>query len=128
MMPQGSTASPHLEERLSQALLACHRERRLVTYAELANAIVIPPPHRINKLTLILEDMIRADHDAGTPLRATAAVSRAGPGLPGQGFFLLLAELGRFDDSCMTEEALFKAELAAARDFWGAAGGSGHGG
>jgi hypothetical protein len=126
MTPPTPTLLPDQEEQLSQALLACHRARRLVTYADLAGELAFPPPHRIHKLTLALEKMIRADHETGKPLRATAAVSRAGEGLPGRGFFLLLAELGRYDDCLTDQRAAFLAELEAAQAFWGATGGSGH--
>lgn len=82
--------------RLSAALDALVPDARTITYQELALRVAVPPPHRIHKLTLALEELARADHAAGRPLRAALAVSRGPEGLPGRGFFQLLAELGRY--------------------------------
>ena len=80
-------------ERLLEALAA---DGRCVTYNELANLCRVPPPHRIHKLTLALEGLVRADHEAGRPLRAALAISRGPDKIPGRGFFQLLNELGRY--------------------------------
>ena len=82
--------------RLRQVLDELAPEARTITYQELALRIAVPPPHRIHKLTLALEALVREDHAAGRPLRAALAVSRAPDALPGRGFFQLLAELGRY--------------------------------
>lgn len=82
--------------RLREALEALAAERRTMTYRELAVLAAVPEPHRIHKLTLALEDLAREDQAAGRPLIAALAVSRGGSGLPGRGFFELLAELGRY--------------------------------
>lgn len=124
-VPPESQAPPlSVEEagRLNDILLRCHRGRRLITYARLAEEAEIGAPHRIHKLTLWLEATMLADHRAGKPLRATAAVSRAGRNLPGRGFFLLLAELGRCDDAQQDEAQLFAKELGMAQAFWGEKG------
>lgn len=80
-------------ERLLEGLAA---EGRCATYNELAKLCQVPPPHRIHKLTLALEDLIRTDHEAGRPLRAALAISRGPDRIPGRGFFQLLNELGRY--------------------------------
>ena len=72
--------------RLRQVLDELAPEARTITYQELALRIAVPPPHRIHKLTLALEALVRA----------ALAVSRAPDALPGRGFFQLLAELGRY--------------------------------
>ena len=84
-----------LHGRLRDLLGGLARERRTVTYRELALLAEVPPPHSIHKLTLTLEDLVREDHAAGRPLLAALAVSRGGAGLPGRGFFELLQTLGR---------------------------------
>ena len=81
---------------MEKAMAALAAEGRCVTYIELAKMCRVPPPHRIHKLTLALEDMIRADHEAGRPLRAALAISRGPDRIPGRGFFQLLSELGRY--------------------------------
>jgi len=67
-----------------------------ITYREIADRAEIPSPGRIRCVTDTLEDMIRADHAAGRPLRAAVAVSRAGDGLPGPGFFQLCQEISLY--------------------------------
>ena len=81
---------------LESVLGALAAEGRCATYNELAGLCRVPPPHRIHKLTLALEDLIRADHEAGRPLRAALAISRGPDRIPGRGFFQLLNELGRY--------------------------------
>ena len=104
------------------ALIPLARARRTVTYRELAARVPVPPPHGIHKLTLALEDLVRADHAADRPLLAALAVSRTAPGIPGRGFFLLLAELGRYAGADRGGEAAaaHAAELARAFVYWGA--------
>ena len=67
-----------------------------ITYREIADLAKVPPPGRIRTVTETLEDMIRADHAKGSPLRAAVAVSRAGDGLPGAGFFQLCREIALY--------------------------------
>ena len=90
------------------------QEGRTITYRDLAVLVPIPPPHTIHKLTLALEDLVREDHAAGRPLLAALAVSRTGNGVPGRGFFQLLADLGRYagPDQGPEAEAAHAAELA----------------
>lgn len=96
-------------------------QRRTATYHELAAMAGVPPPQRIHRLTMLLEDMIREDHAAGRPLLAACAVSRAQNGIPGPGFFHLLEALGRYHgtDRGLEAAACHQAELAAAWDYWG---------
>ena len=103
------------------ALLPLARARRTVTYRDLVALVPVAPPHRIHRLTLALEDLIRADHAAGRPLIAALAVSRAGGGIPGRGFFQLLADLGRYDgpDQGPPAAAAHARELEAALAYWG---------
>lgn len=88
--------SDPLAQELRAVLAALAAEARTITYQALAQRIAVPPPHRIHKLTLALEALVREDHAAGRPLLAALAISRGPEGLPGRGFFQLLTELGRY--------------------------------
>ncbi len=95
-------SEPNAEDReliakLRRALLDCARTGETVTYNALAGRVDFPGPHRIHRLTGLLEVLIREDHAAGRPLLAALAVSRSQNGIPGRGFFGLLVELGRYD-------------------------------
>ncbi|MBC6406427.1 MAG: hypothetical protein GDA41_12060 [Rhodospirillales bacterium] len=79
---------------LEVTLSTCADAARTIRYADLANALNLTPPHRIHRLTLALETLIRRNHAASQPLLAALAVGKSG--LPGRGFFQLLAELGRY--------------------------------
>ncbi len=93
-MTSNALADP---ERLRLLLGDLARARRLVTYAELCELFEMGPPHRIHRLTEMLEDLVRADHAAGHPLAAAVAVGRGPARIPGRGFFQLLQELGRYE-------------------------------
>ncbi|MFN0041627.1 MAG: hypothetical protein ACKVSF_00245 [Alphaproteobacteria bacterium] len=82
--------------RVRSALETLARGRRTITYKELVELAAVPEPQRIHRLTLWLEGLARADHEAGAPLLAALAVSRVSPGIPGRGFFQLIAALGRY--------------------------------
>lgn len=89
-----TTSSPsswqtQVELRLSE--LATGGE--VITYAELAREAEIPAPHRIHKLTCFLETLMERDARLGAPLRSAVVVSRT-TGVPGNGFFDKLDELG----------------------------------
>lgn len=113
-----------LQSALRRILESCARERRTVTYRELAQRAEIPPPQTIHKLTEALEAMMRRDHAKGEPLLAALVVSRGAAGLPQRGFFELLRALGRYDGpgDGPQAEAAFRAELELAWDFWGRGG------
>ena len=94
-----------LPERLRPLLERLARERRTIVYRELAALAAVPPPHSIHRLTTALEALLREDLAAGRPLLAALAVSRTGQGLPGRGFFALLAELGGYAGPALGPEA-----------------------
>ena len=68
------------------------RRRLTITYAELAEAADIPPPHRIHKLTEWLETLMEKDRVLDRAPRAAVVVSKT-DGLPGRGFFEKLEQL-----------------------------------
>ena len=82
--------------RLRKILIDFACKKLTVTYNDLAIAFEMSSPHRIHRLTLMLEDLIREDHAANRPLVAAVAVSRGHEAIPGRGFFHLLEELGRY--------------------------------
>ncbi len=110
---------------LRRELIACAAAGETVTYRDLAARTGFPGPHAIHRLTELLEAMLREDHAAGRPLLAALAVSRAqrsesGAGIPGRGFFQLLAELGRYRGPDQGPEAAAQhaRELQAALAYW----------
>ena len=120
-MPTDTADDAKLIADLRRALIACARAGETASYRDLAQRIGFPGPHVIHRLTLLLEDMVREDHAAGRPLLAALAVSRAQGGIPGRGFFQLLAELGRHEGADQDPEATacHARELAAALAYWG---------
>ena len=90
------------------------RRGTTITYRDLAVAAEVPPPHSIHKTALALEELIRADHDAGRPILAAVCVGKTGR--PRPGFFHVLRDLGRYDgpDEGPAANAHHDAELAEA--------------
>ena len=80
-------------ELLLDSLCLSHK---LMTYAELAEAAGVTPPHRIHKLTGVLELLMQADCKAGRPLRAAVVISKV-RGIPAPGFFSLAKSLGLYE-------------------------------
>ena len=84
----------HNWQRQVDLLLVMHiKMRKRITYQMLAQDAKIPPPHRIHKLTLYLERLIKQDVEEGVFIRASYVISRV-RGLPAPGFFNLLNDLG----------------------------------
>ena len=89
----------------------CIRGRRTITYAELAEAAGIAPPHRIRKLTEWLEALMERDCGLDFPPRAAVVVSRT-DGLPRPGFFEKLERLGwRYSGDPQSLHAILLDEL-----------------
>ncbi len=82
--------------QLEQLLLLAARERRVLTYAEVAKALGLTPPHTIHQAALLIEQMMRVHAAAGAPQLASLVISKARGGLPAPGFFALLDELGLY--------------------------------
>ncbi len=81
-------------ERLRAVLERCRRERRTLTYLQVADALDVKPPHRIHTTARLIEMLLKADVDAGRAPLAALAVSRARGGLPAPGFFHRARRLG----------------------------------
>jgi len=87
----GSSSDWEAQVELWLARLA--QDRQTITYAALAEKAGIPAPHRIHKLTAFLETLMEIDARLEMPQRSAVVVSRTN-GLPGNGFFDKLHELG----------------------------------
>ena len=85
------------QRRANMALNSAIASRYLISYAELANTALVPPPRRIHKLTMWLETLIENDHQLAKPLRAAWVVSRQREQIPAPGFFMKCHELGLYD-------------------------------
>ena len=114
MNPLSNEEMVALEGKLS----TCAAAARTIRYVDLATALNLTPRHRIHRLTLALEALIRRDHAAGQPLLAALAVGKSG--LPGRGFFQLLAELGRYTGPDSGPSAIMQhaAECKEAIAYW----------
>lgn len=93
---------------LRAVLEQARRERRTLTYLQAADAIGVPPPHRIHKLTRLVEILLKQDVDADRIPLAALVVSRARAGLPAPGFFDRAQRLGIFNGD---DPLAFHAEL-----------------
>jgi len=120
-------AEQALADRLRAHLAALPPDRPTVTYGALARAMGLWAPGSIRRITRALETTMRADAAAGRPFIAARAVSRAGGGLPGRGFFDLAAALARGGPQTGDDAALHASELARVMDarHRGGSGGSG---
>ncbi len=90
-----------------------------LTYQELALGAQIPPPHRIHKLTMWLEQTMEADSASSRPMRAVIVVSKTNH-LPASGFFDKACDLGVLDwDADLPARRLwYKQHLAQAAAFY----------
>lgn len=84
-----------IAERVRRHLEALPPSTPTISYGALARALGYRLPGSVRKVTRALEDTMHEDARAGRPFIAARAVSRAGNGLPGKGFFDLARELER---------------------------------
>ena len=116
-------SEPDRIAQLETLLIAAAREKRLMTYAEVARALDLPPPYTIHQAALLIEALMRRHAAAGAPQVASLVVSKARGGLPAPGFFALLAELGLYDGPADGPEAQAFHAAEVARCFAAAAAG-----
>lgn len=98
-------ADQALIERLDALLKDAARLGRVMTYAEAARALNVPPPYVIHQTAEVIEALMRAHAAAGAPQLASMVVSKARGGLPAPGYFALLSELGIYDGPAEGPEA-----------------------
>jgi len=101
-----------LADRVRAYLDALPADKPTVTYGALARAMGLWAPGSVRRITRVLETTMREDAAAGRPFVAARAVSRAGGGLPGRGFFDLAHTLGRGPRAGETDDAFHRRELA----------------
>lgn len=108
--------------RLRKHLQKIAGRRVPTTYQELAKALALTPPHRIQQVTEALEQLMAEDAATDRPFIAAIAISKARGGLPAPGFFDCARRLGRFaGDAAGLEACAFHArEFSAAVAFWAA--------
>lgn len=87
------SSSLNWKTRVELRLDQLAKDKKTITYAILAEQTGIPSPHRIHKLTIFLESLMEIDARLEMPQRSAVVVSRTN-GLPGNGFFDKLYELG----------------------------------
>jgi Fe-S cluster biogenesis protein NfuA len=104
-------AEQMLADQVRAYLRALPEDRPTVTYGALARAAGLWAPGSIRRITRALETTMREDAAAGRPFIAARAVSRAGDGLPGPGFFELADALSRGSAQSEDKTALHSREI-----------------
>lgn len=97
---------------LRRALVPLARLRVTLSYAQLAAALGLEPPHTIRLAALALEALMAEDAAARLPMLAALVVSPRRGGLPAPGFFERAQALGRMASDA-DPAAFHAAELAA---------------
>ncbi len=92
-------------ERLEALLIEAAKNRKTLTYAQVAQYLELQPPHTIHQAAEWIEAMMRLHAKAGAPQLASLVISKARGGLPAPGFFLLMQELGLYEGSVDGEDA-----------------------
>ena len=110
-----------LAARVRGHLQALPAQKVPITYGTLARALGLWAPGSVRRVTRALETTMRDDAAAGRPFIAARVVSRAGEGLPGQGFFDLARALSRGPHEAESERDFHLRELRAVSE-WLAAG------
>ncbi len=80
---------------LLQLLAATQQQRSVITYRQVIEQLQLPAPS-VRRLAMALEQLARADHAQGFPLRSALVVSQAGPAHPQLGFIQCAQQLERF--------------------------------
>lgn len=80
--------------RVRMALGQLQREGQTMTYLEFADHLGLTGPHKIHRLTELLEATMAEDASLNRIPRASRVVSRARAGLPAPGFFAHARDLG----------------------------------
>jgi hypothetical protein len=97
---------------LRRVLVPLARMRTTLSYAQLAAALGLGPPHSIRRAALALEALMAEDAAARLPFLACVVVSPRRGGLPAPGFFERARALGRMAPGA--DPAAFHADELAA--------------
>ncbi|QBF33956.1 DUF6522 family protein [Thalassococcus sp. S3] len=106
-----SGAERKLAARIRAYLMSQPGGSEPLTYRALARAIGLWAPGSVRKITKALEATMRDDARANRPFLAARVVSRAGQGLPGQGFFDLARSLSRGPEESESDRDFHMREL-----------------
>lgn len=95
---------------LLKLLNETRNRRGVITYRQVIEQLQLPAPS-VRRLALALEQLARADHAQGWPLRSALVVSQARPAHPQLGFIQCVQQLGRFQS--VIDETAVAAWLSA---------------
>jgi len=89
-------------------------------YRDVANAMLLSPPHTIHQVTEALEQLMAEDAAADRPFISAMVISAWRGGLPAPGFFDCAARLGRFtgDATGLGARAFHAGEFDASVALW----------
>ena len=117
-MSDALALSAQQQAGLLKLLAAAQHQRTVLTFLLLFEQLELPVPS-VRRLALALEQLARADHQHGWPLRSALVVSQARPAHPQLGFIQCVQQLGRFvggiDEDAVA--AWLAAELAQVYSF-----------
>ena len=87
-----------MNQQLYQRLLEVAHDRSYTTYGDISPLVGLSMdnPDDRNEMSRLLEEIARHEQAAGRPM-LTATVIRADQNIPGDGFFDIASEFGRFD-------------------------------
>lgn len=107
-----------LLERMAAQLDQRAVQQQTLTYLELADAVAMPGPQRIHRVTRLLEILMKRDAATGRAPRSALVISRTGTALPAPGFFDYARRLGLFDggDAAAFHQRLLDALFAGSAD------------
>lgn len=110
-----------MNQRIYERLIQVARDETTIPYrdvAPLADLDMSRADHR-NQMAAILDEISRAEHEAGRPLLSAVVVHAEGDetaGIPGQGFFTMARSLGLYDGR--DRVTFFARELTRVHDEW----------
>ena len=116
MIAASKDKAHNLAARVRAYLEALPAEDTPITYGALARALGLWMPGSVRRITRALEVTMREDADADRPFIAARAVSRAGEGLPGKGFFDLVTALARGPVEGQSDQEFHKNEIRRLAD------------
>ena len=87
-----------MNQQIYERLLGVARARSYTTYGDISPLVGLnmEEPNDRNEMSKLLEKIARHEQQAGRPM-LTAVVIRADKNLPGDGFFDIASEFGRFN-------------------------------
>ena len=116
VIPASGDKPKDLAARLRAHLEGLSAEDTPIPYGALARALGLWVPGSVRRITQALETTMREDAAADRPFIAARAVSRAGEGLPGKGFFDLATALSRGPADGQSDQAFHRSELRRLAD------------